>query len=65
MLAWLGVVIFSAPVLAYAVEFRPDSWAFALYFIALFHLRKQGATSVSIRQYACYAYFATAATVSC
>ena len=65
MLAGLGVVLFSAPVLAYAVEFRPDSWAFALFFWALFILRKQGTQSTGLGRYACYACLATGAALAC
>jgi hypothetical protein len=65
ILIGLGVVLFSSPVLAYAVEFRPDSWAFAVLFGATLVIRKQGTATVGIRQYACYAFLATGAIVAC
>jgi hypothetical protein len=65
MLAGLGVVLFSTPVLAYAVEFRPDAWAFALFYGALFLLRRQGTASASFARYAFFAFLATGATVAC
>jgi hypothetical protein len=65
MLAGLAVVLFSTPVLAYAVEFRPDAWAFALYFGALFNLRRGPPRSADARRYTLYAFLATCATVGC
>jgi hypothetical protein len=65
MLAGLCVVLFSTPVLAYAVEFRPDSWAFALFYAALFGLRRTGLASGGFRSYAGYAFVATGAAVAC
>jgi hypothetical protein len=63
ILAGLGTVLLSAPVLAYAVEFRPDCWALALYFTALLYLRRRKSPPASIRSYAFYAFFATWASV--
>jgi hypothetical protein len=65
ILAGLGTVLFSTPVLAYAVEFRPDSWAFAVLFGGMLVLREQGTATVGVRHYAWYAFLATGATVAC
>jgi len=63
LLAGLGTALLSVGVLAYAVEFRPDCWALALYFTALLSLRRRKSPPASIRSYACYGFFATWATV--